>query len=107
MEGLVIDLHPFLIGDSPEIPNHVGNRDTVEIVCLAAGKNSRENLVLFGSGEDENRVGRRLFKSLQEGIECRGREHMDLVYDIDAVFTHLRRYLDLLHQCLDVIDAVV
>ena len=32
---------------------------------------------------------------------------MDLVYDIDAVPAHLGRNLDLVHQGLDVVDAVV
>jgi hypothetical protein len=32
---------------------------------------------------------------------------MDLVDDIDTVLAHLRRYADLIHQCLDVLYAVV
>jgi hypothetical protein len=32
---------------------------------------------------------------------------MDLVDDIDTVLAHLRRYADLIHQCLDVLNAVV
>ena len=32
---------------------------------------------------------------------------MDLVYDVDAVSADLRRYADLVHKCLDVLDSVV
>ena len=32
---------------------------------------------------------------------------MHLVYDIDAVLSYLRGYLHLVHQCLDVVHAVV
>ena len=63
--------------------------------------------MLLGGGKDEDGVRRRFLKSLQEGIESRRREHMHLVYDIDAVLAHLRRDLNLVHQFLDGIDTIV
>ena len=107
MEGLVVDRDPLLRGDAAEVLHDVRDGDPVEIVGLAAGKDGREDLVLLGRRQDEDRMGRRLLEGLEEGIEGRGREHMDLIDDIDAVFAHLRRDLDLVHQRLDVLHAVV
>ena len=63
--------------------------------------------MFLSSSKDEDRVCRRLFQSLQKCIESRLRKHMDLVDDIYAVFSHLRRYADLVHQRLYVLDSVV
>jgi hypothetical protein len=50
---------------------------------------------------------RRFFKRLEKSIEGSLREHMYLVDDIYTVFSHLRRYTDLIHQGLDILDSVV
>ena len=50
---------------------------------------------------------RRFLKGLEEGVEGSLRQHMDLIDDIDAVFSHLRRYADLIHQSLNVLNSVV
>ena len=107
VERLVVDGDPFLFRNHTEVLDGVADADPVEIVGLAAGKDGGEYLVLFGGGEYEYRVGRRLLKGLEEGIESRGTEHVDLVDDVDAVLAYGRRHLDFLHQGLDVVDAVV
>ena len=63
--------------------------------------------MLIRGAKYENRVCRRFLKSFEEGVECRLREHMHLVDDVHAVTANLRRYLDLVHQSLDVIHSVV
>ena len=50
---------------------------------------------------------RRFFKSFQECVERRLRQHVDLVDDVDTVFPHLGRDTDLVHEGLYVIDPVV
>ena len=107
MEGFVIDRNSLLRGNLAEVPDHVGNADAVEIVRLAAGQDRGQDLVLLGGGEDEDRVCRRLLQRLEEGVEGRLGQHMDLVDDIDAVLAHLRRHLHFLDQGLDIVHAVV
>ena len=63
--------------------------------------------MLLGGGKDEYCVCGRLLEGLEEGIEGRLREHMDLVYDEDRIAACLRRNLDLLHQGLDILDTIV
>ena len=43
------------------------------------------DLVGFGGGKDKYRMGRRLLKGLQEGIKGAGREHVDLIHDVDLI----------------------
>src|ERR687898_212714 len=56
---------------------------TAEVEALAAADNRRQDLVLLGGGEHEDDVLGRLFEHLEEGVEGLGREHVDLVYDVD------------------------
>jgi len=63
--------------------------------------------VLFRGSKDKNRIRGRFLQSLEEGIESLLREHVHLVYDINAVFTYLGRYANLVCEITDVIDGVV
>ena len=63
--------------------------------------------MLLGSGKDEDRMRRRLLESLEEGVERRLREHVHLVDDIYAVSSYLRRYADLVHEGLNILDTVI
>ena len=56
MEGLVVDGNVFLLGDGPQVPDHVGYADPVEIIGLAAREDGRQYLVLLGRRKDENSV---------------------------------------------------
>ena len=107
MERLVIDGHTLAGSHHTEVLHDIVDRDPVEIVGLAARKNSRQDLMFLCSGKDEDRMCRRFLQCLEECIECGLRQHMYLVDDVYAVFSHLRRYAHLIHQCLDVLDAVV
>ena len=107
MKRLVINGHPFTGGHHPEIPDYVLHSYPVEIICLTPRKNRRKNLVLLCRGKNEDGMGRRLLKCFQKGVESRLREHVDLINDINAVSSHLRRYAYLVHKGLDVIHAIV
>ena len=63
--------------------------------------------MLFCCGKNEDCMCRRFLESLEKCIECGLRKHMDLIDDIYAISSHLRRYTHLIHQGLDVIDTVV
>ena len=59
--------------------------DQVEPELLASGPYRRGDLLKLCGGEYEYDVLRRFLDGLQEGIECRGGEHVDLVDDVDLV----------------------
>ena len=107
MQGLIINIHTLLPRYHPKVAHDVRHRDPVEIVGLATRKNRRQNLMLLGRGKNEYGVCRRLLQRLEKCVESRGRKHVDLVYDVNAVLSHLRRNLHLVHQVLDVINTVV
>ena len=63
--------------------------------------------MLLGSRKDEDGVLRRLLQSLEEGIERRRREHMNLIDDKDRVVALLRDDTHLLNKVTDVVNRVV
>ena len=63
--------------------------------------------MLLRRREDEDGVCRRLLQCLEKGVEGSLRQHVHLIYYVDAVFAHLRRYPHLVHQGLDVIHSVI
>ena len=63
--------------------------------------------MLLGGGQDEFGVRRRLFQSLQEGVESRCRQHVDLVDDVDFVLSDLWWDPHLVDQAADVFHRVV
>ena len=107
VERLVVDGHTLRSSHHTEVPYDVLNCDSVEIVSLATRQDGRKDLVFLSSRKNEDGVCRRFLESLEEGVERSLREHMHLVDDIHAVLAHLRRYADLVHQGLDVLDTVV
>ena len=65
--------------------------DTPETVPLAAGKYRSRYFLKLRCSKDEKQVLGRLFQNFQKGIESAGGEHMDFVYDINALLHHGRR----------------
>ena len=63
--------------------------------------------MLLGCGQNENGVMGWFFKRLEEGVESGGREHVDLVDDIDLVLTYLWRNAHLFYQLTNLINRVV
>ena len=84
-----------------------GGGDQLEVVALAAGQDGDGDLVHLGRGEDEHHVGRRLLQRLQQGVERLGREHVDLVDDVDLLAPLGRGVADGLAQVAGVLDAAV
>ncbi len=107
MQRLVVDADTLLSGDVAQIAHYVRDADALEVVGLAAAEYRRDYLVLLGGGEDEYGVCWRLLKRLEEGVERGLAQHMHLIDDIDRIASHLRRYLHLVHQGLDVLHAVI
>jgi hypothetical protein len=67
------DPNILVLGDFGQPLQNQRKRNQLEIVLLAARQDCSRNLVILRGRHDENHVGRRFFKSLQEGIECCGR----------------------------------
>ncbi len=107
MQRFIVYTDSFLVRYLPQIEHDIRNPDTVEVIRLASGQNRRQHLMLLGCREYEYRVCRRLLQCLEEGIERRRRKHMDLIYDVHAIFSNLRRYLYLISQGTDIIHSVV
>ena len=103
----------LLIGDalffrnSLEVVHDVGHLHAVEIVDLAAAQNGGQYLVLLGSGENEDGVCGRLFKSFEESVEGLRGEHVYLVDNEHLVASHLRRHLYLLDEHAHIVDRVI
>ena len=71
MQRSFFGFYPLLRADALQVFHHVRHGDTVEVEDLASRQNGRKNLVLFGCGEDEDRMRRWFFERLQKRIEGR------------------------------------
>src|SRR5581483_5265740 len=69
----------------------------------------RGHLVRVGRGEDEDDVRGRLLEGLQERVERRLREHVDLVDEVDLVrrAAGRRHVVRVVAELADVVDAAV
>jgi hypothetical protein len=79
----------------------------LKVKDLAARKYGGNYLVLLGCRQDEDGVRWRLLQCLQECVEGRIGEHVDLVYNIDFELTELRRVAHLIDQAADILHRVV
>ena len=83
------------------------DRDGPEVEPLAATLDRGQHLVGFGRAQDELHVRRRLLHRLQQSVEGGGREHVDLVDDVDLVRGPGRKHAGVGDQVPRVLDAVV
>ena len=63
--------------------------------------------MFLSSGKNEYCMCRRFLESLEKSVEGSLRKHMDLIDDVHAVPSDLRRDAHLIHQGLDIFDAIV
>ncbi len=87
--------------------DHVAHGYALEIVDLTTREDGGDDLVFLGCGENEDDIGRRFLKGLEESVESLLREHMDLIDDKHAVGALRGGHLHLLDKLADVVDAVV
>ena len=74
---------------------------------LTAGKHCGRYLFHLCCRKNEDNMGRRFLKGLQQRVECGGRKHMHLVDDIDLILPAGRGVFDPLPEVPDVVNAVV
>ncbi|KIT14629.1 hypothetical protein jaqu_36610 [Jannaschia aquimarina] len=79
------NLGALLGRDSGEMVDHHLGFDAPQVEPLTARQDRHRHLADLGGGEDEFHMGRRLFQRLEQRVERAGREHVNLVDDIDLV----------------------
>ena len=102
-----VDGVPLAVGDLGEPVSHLGVGEAPEVEALAAGEDRRRDLVPFRRREDEDGVRRRLLERLQERLERRRRDGVDLVDDEDLPAVPHRRVADDLDQVARLVDLAV
>ena len=102
-----LGLDAAVVGNILQLCHNVGHCDACEIVDLASRQNGGNDLLLLGSGENEDGILGRFLECLEKGVECLRREHVHLVDDEHAVTAHLWRDAHLVGDAADVVDRVV
>ena len=73
-----------------EVRLHLVRRDRVEVEALHAREDRGQDLLGVGRAHDEDDVLGRLLERLEQRVERRRREHVDLVDDVDLAAAHRR-----------------
>ncbi len=89
-----------MMGDVP-------GADPPEVMLLAARQDGDGDFVGLGGGEQKQDMVRRLLEGLQQRVERRRAEHVDLVDDIDLATAAGRHIPDVVAKVADMVDAVV
>ena len=95
------------LGDGSEMSSDLPSRDAAEVEALTAREDGLGDRLYLSGRKDKNHVLRRLFQSLQQGVEGRRREHVHFVDNINLVSAFGRGVTHDLAQLADVIDAIV
>ena len=81
--------------------------DVAEVESLTARLDRRWDFVRFGRAEDELHMLGRFFHCFEQRVERRGREHVDLVNDVDLEVTTHRSVRGVGDQLASFLDLVV
>ena len=79
--------------------------DRFQVVFLAAGGDGDRNLGVLRGGQDELHVRRRLLQGLEQRVEGRVGEHVDLIDDVDLEAVPGRRVAGALAKLANVVHA--
>ena len=103
-DGLVVELKALLLAHVAQAALDVLVADTVEIEPLAAREDRLEDLLRVGGAEHEDHMRRGLLERLEQRVERRRGEHVDLVDDVDLVLAAHRGEV---HRADDLLAHVV
>ena len=93
-ERLVVVIEALLLAHVCQAMLDILVADAVEIEALAAREDGLQNLLRIGGAQHEDHVRRRLLERLEQRVERRRREHVNLVDDIDLVLAAHRGKVD-------------
>jgi hypothetical protein len=82
-------------------------RHRTEVEALHAGEDRGREIPRVGGGEHEYHVGGRLLQRLEQRVEGRLGQLVNLIDDVDLVAPTSRRVLDILAQGADLVDATI
>ena len=85
LERLFIGVKALRLADARQIAADLVDRKPAEVKALAARLDGLGHLVRIGRAHDEDNVRRGLFQGLEQRVERRVGEHVDLVDDVDLV----------------------
>ena len=94
-------------GDVAEVPGEFPCIHPAQVKSLATRQDGRRNLAQLGRREHELQVLRRLLQGLQQRVERRSGQHVDLVHDVDLVAADRRPVAGRIKQASHVVDARV
>ena len=79
------DLNALRFSNSLQHRNHYIGLNAPQIKSLAARQNRHRNFANFCSGKDKFDMRGRLFQGLEQRVESVGRQHVNLIDDVDFV----------------------
>ena len=91
LKRLAVKRKALALAHVNEAPKQLVVADGAEVEALHAREDGLENLLRVGRAHDEDDVLGRLFQRLEQGVEGRRGQHVDLVDDIDLVVAADRR----------------
>ena len=97
----------LLLQHFAQMLRHQRRRHRLQIELQAARQHRHRNFLRVGGGENEFHMGGRLFQRFQHGVECRLRQHVHFVDDVDLVTPHRRCVLRVVEHLAHVVDAGV
>ena len=93
-QRLVVVIEALLLAHVCQAALDILVADAMEIEALAAREDGLQNLLRVGGAQHKDHVRRRLLERLEQRVERRRREHVDLVDDIDLVLAAHRGKVD-------------
>ena len=107
IQSLFFDLVPIQL---PQFAHPIDDRlhgHPFEIIPLASGQYGNRYFVYLGRRQNENHIRRRFLQRFQQRIECRCREHMYLVDDINFITAFCRRIFNFADQLPHLFNTAV
>ena len=103
----ILGCNSLTVSDVSQLVHNIGDMDSCEVIDLASREDSGQNLMLLGRCQDKNGVRRRLLERLEKRVESALRQHVHLIYDINAILPHRRRNAHLVGEFADIVNRVV
>lgn len=98
---------PLVFCDIEKMARNLFSGESAQIEALATAQDRGRHLLCLGRGKEELHMVGRFLKRLEQGVEGRRREHMNLIDQVDFVGTARRSVGGILTQGTDALDTVI